>query len=83
VEDSIGSEATRSSADRAPYYIALGIVFALEGNVIAMVHWLHYPWNLIVYAALCALTVRVCSSNDWLHKRLRGLKAGFASTERP
>ena len=77
MKDVIESEKGRESS--APYDVVLGIVLAIEGNVVAMVHWLAYPWNLVTYGVLGALTARVCASDGWLRNKLSGGQAAGAS----
>lgn len=63
-------------------YIVLGFVVTIESTIIGMMTPLMFPWNIIVFLALAAVTVWQFIDNEWLHNKLIGLKNRYENTPR-
>ncbi|HVM77620.1 MAG TPA: hypothetical protein VMU06_01285 [Stellaceae bacterium] len=62
-------------------YIVLGFAVAIEGAIISMVP-LKFPWNVIAFVFLAAVTFWLFLSSAWLHAKLIGLKNRYESKAR-
>ena len=61
-------------------YIALGFALTIEGTTIDMA--LSFPWNLLSYLVVGALTVWLFLFNGWFQNKLIGIKAKYEAAAR-
>jgi cytochrome b subunit of formate dehydrogenase len=55
-------------------YVALGFALSIEGTFLQMIEPLRFPWNLVAYVALMAVTIWLFTSNRWFHEKLVEIK---------
>jgi hypothetical protein len=63
-------------------YIVLGFVLTIESTVIGMMTPLTFPWNIVVFVVLAALTTWAFIDCGWLHNKLVGLKNRYENEGR-
>lgn len=62
-------------------YTTLGFALTIEAAIIAMTP-LEFPWNVILYAVIAAITVWLFIDNRWVHQRLISLKLRYENKGR-
>jgi hypothetical protein len=62
-------------------YITLGFVISIEGTIVGMTP-LAFPFNVIVYAIIAAITGWFWLNSGWLHNKLIGLKNRYETKPR-
>jgi hypothetical protein len=58
-------------------YVTLGFTLSIEGTVISLVSPLVFPWNIVVYAIIGAVTFWMFLNNGWFQNKLLGWKANY------
>jgi hypothetical protein len=67
----------------AYFYVALGFAVAIEGEIIQLITPLLFPWNLVTFALLAAVTFYLFVFNDQFQDKLLGWKSRYEdSTQR-
>jgi hypothetical protein len=61
-------------------YVALGFALTIEGTFIDMA--LPFPWNLLSYLVVGALTLWMFLFNGWFQNKLIGLRARYEDASR-
>lgn len=74
----LDAKVTRGPESWAYIYVALGFVLAIEGTIIQMAP-LTFPWNLVAYVVIGAVTFRLFIFNGWFQNKLIRIKAGYES----
>lgn len=83
-----GSKVTaNASVKRGPeswsyIYTVLGFVVAVEATVIGMMTPLTFPWNIVLFVIVAAITIWQFIENGWLHNKLIGLKIRYENKAR-
>ena len=70
-------EVRRGSESWTYIYVTLGFMLTIEAGIVALITPLFWPRNLIVYSALCGLTVYLWLFNGWFQNKLIGYKAQY------
>jgi len=78
--DTTDAKVRRGAESWAYIYIVLGFALTIEGTLIDMA-W-HYPWNLLTYLIVGALTLWLFLFNGWFQNKLIGIKARYEATAR-
>ncbi len=73
---------TRGPESWAYIYTVLGFVLTIESTVIGMMTPLTFPWNIILFVVLAAITVWLFIESSWVHNRLIGLKIRYENKPR-
>ncbi len=73
---------TRGPETWAYIYVWLGFTLTIEGTIITMIAPLIYPWNLIVYATLGAITFWLFINNAWFQNKLVRMKIRYETKAR-
>jgi hypothetical protein len=63
-------------------YTALGFVLTIESTIIGMMTPLMFPWNVIVFVALAAITGWAFIESKWVHDKLVKLKTRYENKAR-
>jgi len=63
-------------------YIVLGFLLTIESTVIGMMTPLKFPWNVIVFVIIAAITVWTFIECKWVHNKLVTLKIRYENKER-
>jgi hypothetical protein len=79
----VGTPTTRGSQSWTYIYMALGFALAIEGTIIQMITPLGFPWNLVVYVALGAITFWLFFFCGWFQNKLIGLQISYENKPRP
>jgi hypothetical protein len=75
----IETKVTRGPESWAYIYVALGFALAIEGTILQMIEPIRFPYNLVAYLALGAITVWLFISNGWFQNKLIGIKNRYES----
>jgi hypothetical protein len=80
----VGVTATvkRGPESWAYIYTVLGFVLTIESTVIGMMTPLIFPWNVIAFGVLAAITVWAFIESEWVHNKLIGLKLRYENKSR-
>jgi hypothetical protein len=70
----VDAKLKRGPESWAYFSTALGFVVTIESTVIGMMTPLSFPWNIVVFAAIAAVTIWQFIENEWFHKKLIGFK---------
>jgi hypothetical protein len=52
------------------FYVALGFALSIEGTVVGMIQPLAFPWNLVAYLVVGAVTFWLVLFNGWFQNKL-------------
>ncbi len=63
-------------------YIALGFTLSIEGTFLQMFEPLRFPYSLVVYMALMAITFWLFICNGWFQNKLIGIKSRYENKAR-
>lgn len=74
---SMDAAVTRGQESWAYIYVTLGFALTIESTIIGMMTPLLFPWNIIAYAVLAAVTGWLFIDNGWVHNKLIGLKIRY------
>jgi hypothetical protein len=81
--DTVSATVTRGPASWAYIYVALGFALAIEGTVVQMsTPPLIFPWNLVAYGVVAAITFWLFAFNAWFQNKLIGLKNRYENQPR-
>jgi hypothetical protein len=62
--------------------VALGFALAIEGTIIQMITPLLFPWNILVFVVVGALTFWALLFNGRFQDKLIGLQIGYENKAR-
>ena len=83
VTESLSATVTRGPASWAYIYVTLGFALAIEGTVVQMsTPPLFFPWNLVAYGVVAAITFWLFVFSGWFQNKLIGLKNRYESQAR-
>ena len=83
IDDTLSATVKRGPASWAYIYVALGFALTIEGTIIQMTTPpLKFPWNLIAYGVLGALTFWMFLFNGWFQNKLIGIKTKYEDQPR-
>jgi hypothetical protein len=81
--DRFSATVTRGPASWAYIYVTLGFALAIEGTVVQMcTPPLIFPWNLVAYGLIAAITFWLFVFNGWFQNKLIGLKSRYENQRR-
>jgi hypothetical protein len=80
VHDQYDATVTRGPESWASIYVALGFTLSIEGTAISMVPC--FPWNLVAYAVLAAITICLFISSGRFQNKLLGWKGKYEQKAR-
>jgi hypothetical protein len=63
-------------------YVVLGFTLSIEGTFLQMIESPRFPYNIIAYGALMAVTIWLFICNEWLHNKLMGIKGRYENKAR-
>ena len=63
-------------------YIILGFTLTIEGSVVQMITCLKFPWNLVTYGAVSAVTFWLFLFNGWFQNKLIGFRIKYEDKAR-
>jgi len=63
-------------------YVVLGFTLSIEGTFLQMIEPLRFPWNLIAYVALMAVTIWLFISNESFKNKLFEIKSWYENKAR-
>jgi hypothetical protein len=78
--DTVDATVQRGQASWTYIYITLGFAISIEGTIAGMIPI--FPWNIILYLIVAALTGWFWIKTDWLHEKLIGLKNRYEAKAR-
>jgi hypothetical protein len=78
----VSMSVTRGSESWAYIYTMLGFVLTIESTVIGMMTPLTFPWNVIIFLVLAAITVWLFIESRLVHNKLIGLKIRYENKAR-
>ena len=65
-------QVTRGPESWAYIYTMLGFVLTIESTIIGMMTPLIFPWNIVVFLIVAAITSWAFIESEWVHNKLIG-----------
>jgi hypothetical protein len=82
IEDRATAEIRRGPDSWTFIYIVLGFALSIEGTCLQMIEPLRFPYNIIFYVALMAVTFWLFICNGWFQNKLIGIKGQYENKAR-
>jgi hypothetical protein len=82
IADEVDAKTVRGPVTWTFIYVTLGFALSIEGTFLQMIEPMRFPWNLIAYVALMAVTIWLFTSNKWFHEKLVRIKGRIENKAR-